>query len=98
MSIRWRLLSLNIFFLLLAVILVSRLFYWQVIAADKLVTLARSQQQTTVSVSAKRGEIFLSDGSYLVANQPAYNAFLIKSKLELDPATAAETLGRNRGG
>ncbi|MEK7513483.1 MAG: penicillin-binding protein 2 [Patescibacteria group bacterium] len=92
MSIHWRLISLHLFFLLLPVVLVSRLFYWQVLAADNLLSLARSQQQTTTTVSAKRGEIFLSDNSYLVANQPAYNAFFVKNKSEVDLKTIAETI------
>lgn len=92
MSIHWRLISLRLFFILMVITLVGRLFYWQVLAADNLLLLARSQQQTTVSVSAKRGEILLNDNSYLVANQPAYNAFFIKNKAEIDLKTAAETL------
>ena len=75
MSIHWRLISLRLFFILMVIVLLGRLFYWQVLATDNLLSLARSQQQTTTTVSAKEGEIFTSDNSYLVANQPAYNAF-----------------------
>ncbi|MEK7622728.1 MAG: penicillin-binding protein 2 [Patescibacteria group bacterium] len=92
MSIHWRLISLRLFFILMVIVLLGRLFYWQVLAADNLLSLARSQQQTTTTVSAKRGEIFTSDNSYLVANQPAYNAFFIKNNPDTDLKTAANTL------
>lgn len=78
MSLYWRLnilsgLAVGIFFLLLA-----KLFYWQVLAADNLSRIALNQQQTTLEVPAKRGEILFADGSLLATNQPSFLGYLIR--------------------
>lgn len=76
MNSNWRLLVLTIGFLLAPILLISRLFYWQVLASDQLSSLAQSQQLTTLEISAKRGEILTSDNSVLVSNQPAFLSIL----------------------
>ena len=80
MNLKWRLLILQGLFVLAGFLLVSRLFYWQVLAKDQLSSLAESQQHSTIEVAAKRGEILATDGSFLVANQPAFFAFLNRDR------------------
>lgn len=78
MSGNWRLKILSWFFVVLFILLWSKLFYWQVLAKDSLSQIALRQQQLTLEVPAKRGEILFSDGSALAANQPSYMAYLIR--------------------
>jgi len=74
-----------IFFCFSFIILLGRLFYWQILANERLAVLAQNQQRSTIEIPAKRGEIFTSDGSYLVANQPSYLAYLVRKNKDLDP-------------
>ena len=92
MNPKWRLLFLNIIFSFIGFLLLARLFYWQVLASDKLVNLASLQQHTTIEVSAKRGEILASDGSFLVANQPAYFAYLKRDQDKALPTKLSESI------
>lgn len=79
MTQEWRRLTiLRWLFGLLFAVLISKLFYWQVLARESLSRLAMTQQQTTLTVPAQRGEILFADGSALAANQPAYLAYLIR--------------------
>ena len=88
MNSNWRLLALTLLFLLVPFILISRLFYWQVLASERLSNLASSQQLTTLEISAKRGEVLTADNSLLVANQPAFFSYL---KRDLDKSIPPET-------
>lgn len=74
----WRLKILSWFFLVLFILLWSKLFYWQVLAKDSLSRIALDQQQSTLEVPARRGEIAFADGSALAANQPSYMGYLIR--------------------
>ena len=88
----WRLAVLSWSFLLAAGLLLGKLFYWQVLSSDRLLALAQAQQQTTIELPARRGEILFSDGSPLVANQPGYLAYLIREDDTDKPEAIAETL------
>lgn len=55
---------LTVAFLLLFIILVVRLAYWQIIKGADLSNQARLQQQTSVVTLAPRGNILASDGSF----------------------------------
>ncbi len=92
MSSRWRLLSLNLFFVFAGILLLSRLFYYAVLNSDKLTALAESQQHTTLEVAARRGEILTSDDSFLVANQPAFFTYYKKDKSEPIPFDLIDNL------
>lgn len=59
------------FFLLI----IARLFYWQVVKAEMLSELAQSQYSGIVKILAKRGEIKTSDGFPIVANKVSYLVF-----------------------
>jgi len=80
MNSSWRINLASLSFLFLGLILISRLFYWQVLASDRLSNLAQAQQQTTIQVNAQRGEILASDKTPLVTNQPAFQAYFVKNQ------------------
>ncbi|MBI2033136.1 MAG: penicillin-binding protein 2 [Candidatus Levybacteria bacterium] len=52
--------------------IIVRLFYWQVVKADELSTLGKSQYGTVITLSAKRGEIKTSDGFPIATNKLSY--------------------------
>jgi cell division protein FtsI/penicillin-binding protein 2 len=79
-------------FLLSGGVLLLKLFYWQVLAGDRLTDLALAQQQTTIELPARRGEIVFADGSFLVANQPSFLAYFVRNQAEVNPETVAEQL------
>ena len=92
MSSKWRLLFLNLFFSFIGFLLLTKLFYWQILASDRLINLASLQQQTTIEIAAKRGEILASDGSFLVANQPAYFSYIKRNQDKPIPSDLSKTL------
>ncbi|OGM08279.1 hypothetical protein A2W13_02410 [Candidatus Woesebacteria bacterium RBG_16_36_11] len=61
-----------VFFLLGFLVLVARLFYWQVIKAKDLATEAKRQYQVGYSITAPRGNILASDGSILAGRQEGW--------------------------
>ena len=93
MTAGWRLKLTSWFFLLCAWILIYRLFYWQVLAGSRLAVLAQTQQQLTIEVPARRGEVLSADNSVLVTNQPAYFGYLIRGE-EPFPADLTKTLAK----
>lgn len=63
------------FFLLVFFIVIARLFYWQVVRASELQTLAKDQYGRQITLRATRGEIKTSDGYSIVANKLSYLVF-----------------------
>ncbi len=55
----------------LALIIVARLFYWQIASGDRLRLEATAQYYLQFNLPATRGTISASDGQALVINQPA---------------------------
>jgi cell division protein FtsI/penicillin-binding protein 2 len=53
-------------------LIISRLFYWQVVKAEMLTELAQSQYNDLKKITPKRGEIKTSDGFSIVANKVSY--------------------------
>ncbi|MFC1627239.1 peptidoglycan D,D-transpeptidase FtsI family protein [Patescibacteria group bacterium] len=92
MNFRFRLLFISLFFVFSGFLLLARLFYWQILASDKLVEIAQSQQQTTIEIPAKRGEILFSDGSFLATNQPAYFSYLSRQNDQSTPPSLSKNL------
>lgn len=66
-----------VFFILTAVfvVIIGRLFYWQVLKSQELSALAQSQSSGVVKLLPIRGEIKASDGFPLAANKISYLAF-----------------------
>ncbi len=71
----WRLIFIQLFFLFLAVVIVGRLLYWQIIQYDSFIAKASGQHEITTLIEATRGRIFASDGSLLVGNESAFLLF-----------------------
>lgn len=82
----------HIGFLLFLLVVLGRLFYWQVLAHGRLQTLATLQRQSRVRTPAMRGEILSSDGFPLVTNQPAYLVFAYTPDIELSPFEIVDKL------
>lgn len=49
-----------------------RLFYWQVVKADALAAMGKSQYGSAITISSERGDIKTSDGFPLVTNKLSY--------------------------
>lgn len=71
----WRLIFLQLFFVVLTALISGRLLYWQVIKHDSFTAKASGQHEITTLIEAVRGKIFASDGSILVGNEPAFLLF-----------------------
>lgn len=71
----WRYRSVLVFFLVLFLLIISRLFYWQVVRAQELNLLGQAQYGRQVSLPAERGEIKTSDGFSIAANKLSYLVF-----------------------
>lgn len=79
-------------FVVLLVIVVARLFYWQVLAGPSLQAIAQTQHQSVVEVAASRGKIVAADGFPLANNQPAYTTFAYTPDLTESAQTLANSL------
>jgi stage V sporulation protein D (sporulation-specific penicillin-binding protein) len=108
MTWRYRLIFLGIVFFFLLVIV--RLFYWQIIRAQELSVLAQSQYGTIATVIPQRGQIETSDGFPIAANKLSYLIFadpkeisnknavstILASALQLDIASVSANLNLDR--
>ncbi len=77
-------------------LIIVRLFFWQVTNIEKLKGIAENQTNTTLTIPAKRGEIFATDGTPLVMNKRAYLVYLEPRKIENKDKTA-EILAKELG-
>ena len=83
---------LSAFFILLFVILVARLFYWQVIDGSELSSEAKNQYNSSQVVSAPRGNIIAADGSYWVVRMQAWQMWANPRQLIETPSEIANKL------
>src|SRR3989344_3716143 len=83
---------LGVIFALGSLVLLGRLFYWQVIEGDVLSAQARAQQRSGETLMARRGSILASDGSWLVTSGDKFVAFSFLPDLKDDPRTVANSL------
>lgn len=104
---RWRYITILGIFFFSFFIIVSKLFYWQVVKADELTQLGQSQYGAVIDLSPKRGDIETSDGfpiattalSYLVFANPKeiakrdQVATSLSPLLGIDTATISAKLG-----
>jgi cell division protein FtsI (penicillin-binding protein 3) len=74
------------------VVVLSRLFYWQIVKGASLQAAAASQYSTRTVQSAHRGRIFTSDNYTLVDNQEVYRLFAEPPLLTQDKLLIANTL------
>ncbi len=92
MFTNWRINFLLAFFVLLAFLIVGRLFYWQILSSEDLSAMAASQHWISFEVPAKRGEILASDGSPLASNKEAFLLFASLPQIEGDVDEIANNL------
>jgi len=85
-----RLNFLFLFFLFFTFLVITRLFYWQVKAGEKLSILAEAQRTFKVELPAQRGRIFSTDTFPLVDNQEGYLVYADLTKLENPISVAAK--------
>src|SRR5258708_17757400 len=97
-------------FIFFFLVLVVRLFYWQVVRASELQAIGQAQYGKQVSLQALRGEIKTSDDFSIVANKLSYLVFANPKEigdkkeiveklapiLETDPASISAQLALNR--
>lgn len=86
-----RLRVIRIVYFSLLVLIVLRLYYWQIIRSDELAARAEEQHLESVQVQAPRGEIRFRDGEIVVANRPSYLLFANPRVIE-DKLGASEQL------
>ncbi|MFZ2202575.1 MAG: penicillin-binding protein 2 [Microgenomates group bacterium] len=83
-----------IFFLIpfFALLIVSRLFYWQIIRGPGLAERADRQHQDVVILASQRGDILDSSGQLLAGSQNLYHLFVYKPQLEKAKAEVIDLL------
>lgn len=69
-------------FIFLNLLVIIRLFYWQVIKASELAVLASNQRENIQKVFAYRGQIMTNDESPLAANTKNYLLFADLTKID----------------
>lgn len=67
----------------LGLILIVRLFYWQIIKGPELKAKASRQHEATTNIESKRGDILDSDGNILAGTKNLYHLFVYKPQLEI---------------
>ncbi len=80
-------------FLFIGLIILVRLFYWQVLSFEELAAAAEKQHTSSFEIPAKRGRILASDGFPLVANEEAFLVYASRPDLEVSPKEIAAQLG-----
>lgn len=78
----WRSNVIFVILLIWALVIVSRLFFWQILSNDKLAAAADEQHFISLPLPAVRGDILANDGSILVTNQPAYLIYAEPQKIK----------------
>jgi cell division protein FtsI/penicillin-binding protein 2 len=68
------------FVALALLLIVSRLFFWQIIKGKELRQAAERQSQRQLRETGERGKILTSDGHTLVANQDYFRVMLVKDQ------------------
>lgn len=97
------------FFSIFSLVLLARLFYWQVLRHEELTALSKGQSLDSISLMARRGEILSSDGysistntlSYLLYANPKlikdkkYTASKLSEELNIDVSTLSASLSKD---
>ena len=89
----WRYRLTLIFFLLVFGLIISRLFYWQIVRAQELSALGQAQYDQQVTMPAQRGEIKTSDDFAIAADKLAYLVY-VNPKVVKDKDKEADDLGK----
>jgi len=89
--LRFRIVTLLVFFLVLFVALISRAFQIQILSGKMLKTLAERQHIKTLQIEPERGIIFDRNGEKLAASTMANSVYADPSKIS-DPTDVAQKL------
>ena len=73
-----------LFLIFCFLLVVARLFYWQIIRGKELAAKGLSQYFYTLALPARRGEILAVDGSVLAGSRPAYLLYAYKPNFSGD--------------
>ena len=87
--LKFRIVTLLVFFLILFIALISRAFQIQVLSGNMLKTLAEKQHIKTLQIEPERGIIFDRNGEKLAASMMAHSVYADPSKIN-DPAEVAD--------
>jgi cell division protein FtsI/penicillin-binding protein 2 len=89
----WRYRFILVVFLVLFLLVISRLFYWQIVRSDELASLGQAQYGRQVALKPERGEIKTSDGFAIAANKLTYLVFANPKEIkDKDKNRVVETL------
>lgn len=89
---RERISFIRIIFSIFVVVIVARLFFWQVLSGSKLQAIAETQRNSTVEIPSRRGRVLASDGFPLVTNQPSYLLFAYLPAISDSPVSISEKI------
>lgn len=92
LKMQTRLKILALLLILVFISLLARLFYWQIVKGKELSQSAKSQYQSGKTISAPRGNILASDGTWWVARTDAYRVYAEPPHLENPAKEIAEKL------
>ena len=73
-------------------VILGRLFYWQILEGDKLTAVANDQYERQFTQTGRRGNIYTADNHLLVTNQQVYRLFAQPHELTVDSKTIAAQL------
>lgn len=79
----------------ICMVILFRLFYWQIIRGPELQTKASRQYETTTYLEAKRGNILDFEGNVLAGTKNLYHLFVYKPQLEIGNNDLIEALLEN---
>ncbi|HVA96436.1 MAG TPA: penicillin-binding protein 2 [Candidatus Acidoferrales bacterium] len=88
----WRYRFTLLFFLIVFGLIITRLFYWQVVKAQELSAIGQAQYDQQIVSPAQRGEIKTADGFTIAADKLAYLVFT-NPKVVKDKQNEADVLG-----
>ncbi len=90
--LNWRLRFFPLLLFLAGAIVITRLFYWQVIKGESLRAIAESQYFEDLEIPAARGEIKSADGGLLVGNKDVYLVYAEVPKLKESSSEIAQKI------
>lgn len=76
------------------VVVIGRLYYWQVINGETLAAAAEKQHWAKLEIPSRRGRIITRDGYELVSNKPSYTIYADKTYLEISPYEVASRIAQ----
>ncbi len=80
---------------LVGLVILFRLFYWQIIRGPELQTKANNQHETVTYLDAKRGDILDSEGNVLAGTKNLYHLYVYKPQLTISENDLVEKLVEN---